>query len=104
MVSPKNWLKRLRNRTPKYQLCDDTGGFLAPILITSGKFKGVKFIIGNVCIKDNTLKFKTEVFENRVKTEQDPDLFTKVTGDILMELIKNSKKQNMPVLINKRGE
>lgn len=95
-------LKRLFKRTPKYTLCDDNdGGFLAPILITSGKFKGVKFIIGNVAVVDSCLRFKTEILENRVKTLKHESLFTQVSGDILVQLIKNSRDKQMPVLYEK---
>lgn len=90
--------------TPRYSLVDkesDGAGLASSILVTSGRFKGVRFYIGDVSFVNNRLKFKTQVVENTKAVDTETVLFTRCAGLILESLLTKSYKSKSPVLIRK---
>lgn len=94
--------------TPKFSLIDcekDGAGLASSILIKSGKFKGIRFYIGDVGFVNNRLRFKTQIVENpnNIDTESQKLklLFTRCSGLILESLLTSSYKNKAPVLIRK---
>ncbi len=107
MLWVKRFLKRIRYPfgdplNPKFELVDCDGGFLSAVLIKRGKFKGVRFLIGNVRPSPTgSLSFTTDVLDNPRNADIESDLFTKISGNILVRLIKKQRKENAPALIRK---
>lgn len=88
------WLRRLFSRlfggdkTPPYEIVDRGIEELSAFKITSGKYKDVVYLVGNVGFVENSdgvnLSFRTQILENPKSLDLDNDPnFTKVSGDIL---------------------
>lgn len=105
----KGILRRLRfskesgDDTPLYTIENVEGRFLSAIKIRKGKFKGVCYFYGDVSVDRGTLRFVTEIHENPndIPHLSEDDDFTKITGDILFELLQKQFQTNDPVLVKK---
>lgn len=81
------------SKIPSYEIVDRTEDELSAFKITSGKYKGIVYLVGNVGFTEDSnggvvLSFKTQILENPKKIKLDKTNFTNVSGDILSEFMK----------------
>lgn len=75
-----------------YKIIDPGADEISVVCITDGKFRGVKFRFGAVSFNDGLLSFRTEIIRKPLRllftNLKENDLFTEVTGNILVDLIQ----------------
>ncbi len=90
-----------------YKIIDPGSDQLAIIEITEGKFRGVQFRIGKVGVHlDNgepRLSFTTDILKKPWRllfvNLKENDLFTVVSGDILVDLIQQNAQDYNKILV-----
>lgn len=91
------------NSPTNYTIIDAGADQISIIKIESGKFRGVQFRFGGVGFTDSSLKFTTEIIKKpwrlmfiNLKTD---DLFTDVTGNILLDLMSKNANECQKFLV-----
>lgn len=75
-----------------YEIVDPGEHEISIIRIMEGKFRGVEFRFGSVSLTGERLSFRTEIVKKPLRlllvNLKKSDLFTEVTGNILVDLIQ----------------
>lgn len=95
------------NSPNNYAIIDPGADQLAIIKITSGKFRGVQFRFGKVAINEvdgePRLSFVTDILKKPLRLMfvnlKENDLFTEVSGDILVDLMQRNAQEYNKFLV-----
>lgn len=95
------------NSPVNYRLIDPGQEMISLIEITHGEFRGVRFRIGKVGVVENDgvcrLSFTTEIMKKPwrllFKSLKENDLFTEVTGNILLDLMQQNAQEYNKFLV-----
>lgn len=91
------------NSPTNYRLIDPGLDQIVIVEITSGKYRGVQFRFGKVAFDDMRLSFTTEIVRKPwrlfLRDLSKDDLFTQVSGDILVELMPKSASDCYNILV-----
>lgn len=86
-----------------YEIIDPGEDQIAIIQINTGRFRGVQFKIGKVGFTESGLSFQTEIVRKPWRlwylNLSKNDLFTQVSGDILVELIQRNAQEYNKFLV-----
>lgn len=85
------------NSPTNYEIIDAGKDQISIVHILDGKFRGVQFRFGEVALEDGRLSFKTEFVKKPWRLMftnlKENDLFTEVSGNILVHLIQTNANE-----------
>lgn len=85
------------NSPTNYEIIDAGKDQISVVHILDGKFRGVQFRFGEVALEDGRLSFKTEFVKKPWRllfiNLKENDLFTEVSGNILIHLMQKNANE-----------
>lgn len=91
MIQKLSWIRNLLRSKTTVEIYDRGERHLAGWLITSGKYTGVEYLLGDVTFGAN-LGFTVQVITNPNDLDTDCDEFTRIVGDALRAHLKSEQK------------